>query len=375
MIKMFKKLFFGVAYRTDKTQAAYSLFYQQCSRTACLTMLIMNLLSLAYSPFAQANALSPSDKQNVSIKPVILHHLGGSNFDQSFGQAIAMGAEKFKKEFGIPVRDFEPQNDAQLEQAVQKFIREGYSPIIAAGFTYETIINKMAPKAPNTKFVIVDTRVQHPNVQSLMFKDEEGSFLVGLLAAQASKTGIIGFIGGMDTPFIRRFSCGYRQGARYANQQIHVIENMIGSTPSAWNDPVKGTELARNQMDQGADVIYHAAGASGAGVLRAVADAKRLGIGIDTNQNGLFPGHVLTSMLKRLDTATYTTLRAAHQGTWEGGVLELGVKDNGVDWAFDDNNASLITPFMKASAEEAASKIRSGELKVHNFLSSNACPS
>ncbi len=372
---MFKKLFFGVAYRTDKTQAAYSLFYQQCSRTACLTMLIMNLLSLAYSPFAQANALSPSDKQNVSIKPVILHHLGGSNFDQSFGQAIAMGAEKFKKEFGIPVRDFEPQNDAQLEQAVQKFIREGYSPIIAAGFTYETIINKMAPKAPNTKFVIVDTRVQHPNVQSLMFKDEEGSFLVGLLAAQASKTGIIGFIGGMDTPFIRRFSCGYRQGARYANQQIHVIENMIGSTPSAWNDPVKGTELARNQMDQGADVIYHAAGASGAGVLRAVADAKRLGIGIDTNQNGLFPGHVLTSMLKRLDTATYTTLRAAHQGTWEGGVLELGVKDNGVDWAFDDNNASLITPFMKASAEEAASKIRSGELKVHNFLSSNACPS
>jgi basic membrane protein A len=315
-----------------------------------------------------------SSKNLQPLKPAILYDPGGGKFDQSFGQAVHAGAEHFKKDFGIESRDFKPQNDTQIEQSLQRFARETYSPIITAGFIYETMIDKTAPSFPNTKFVIVDAVVKHPNVQSIIFKEYEGSFLVGLLAAKASKTGTIGFIGGMDTPFIRKFSCGYLQGARYVNKDIRVLENMAGATPSAWNDPVKGGELARSQMEQGADVIYHAAGPTGTGVLQAVADAKKLGIGVDSNQNGMFPGYVLTSMIKRVDTATYNALVSAHNGTWQGGIIELGIKENGVGWALDEHNAKLITPSMKESVDQVESLIRSGALKVHDYTTDNTCP-
>jgi len=321
------------------------------------------------------NISSPKDLTSVQpFKPVILYDPGGGKFDQSFGQAVHAGAELFKKDFGVDFRDFKPQNDAQIEQSLQRFARDVYSPIITAGFVYETGIDKIAPSFPNTKFVIIDAVVKHPNVQSIIFKEYEGSFLVGILAAQASKTGVIGFIGGMDTPFIRKFSCGYLQGARYVNKDIQVLENMVGSTPSAWNDPVKGAELARSQMEQGADVIYHAAGPSGTGILQAIADAKKLGIGVDSNQNSLFPGYVLTSMLKRVDTATYNALLAVRNGTWHGGIVEFGVKENGIGWALDAYNQHLITPLMKETVDRAESQIRSGELKVHDYTQDHTCP-
>ncbi len=362
-----------------KKSHALSLPQKSRSRLFLNFILGISVFCSAFTPaFAQENSsqepLTLSEIQKIKIKPVILHHLGGSNSDQSFGQAVYLGAKKFKEDFGVTFRDFEPQNDAQLEQAVQRFVREGYSPIIAAGFTYETIINKIAPTAPNTKFVIIDAVVKRPNVQSIIFKEHEGSFLVVVLAAQASKSGTIGFIGGMDTPFIRKFSCGYLQGARYINKDIRVFENMVGSTPSAWNDPVKGAELARSQMDRGADIIYHAAGASGVGILRAISDAKKLGIGVDSNQNWMFPGFVLTSMLKRVDRATYNTLLAASNDSWQGGIVELGVKENGLGWALDEHNQPLITPLMKETIDQAQSQILDGNLKVHNFLNTNSCP-
>ncbi len=307
------------------------------------------------------------------FKPVILYDPGGGPFDQSFGHAVHTGAQRFEKEFGIASRDFKPQNDSQIEQSLQRFARDHYLPIITAGFVYETGIKKVASSFPNAKFVIIDAIVDEPNVQSILFKEYEGAFLVGVLAAYASKTGTIGFIGGMDTPFIRKFSCGYLQGARYVNKDIRVLENMIGSTPAAWNDPVKGGELARSQMEQGADIIFHAAGPSGTGVLQAVADARKLGIGVDSNQNGLFPGYVLTSMLKRLDTATYTTLLATREGTWRGGVIELGVKEDAVSWALDDYNKDLITSEMKKAVDQVEDKIRSGTLKVHNYTQNQTC--
>jgi len=158
------------------------------------------------------------------------------------------------------------------------------------------------------------------------------------------------------------------------NKDIQVLENMVGSTPSAWNDPVKGAELARSQMEQGADVIYHAAGPSGTGILQAIADAKKLGIGVDSNQNSLFPGYVLTSMLKRVDTATYNALLAVRNGTWHGGIVEFGVKENGIGWALDAYNQHLITPLMKETVDRAESQIRSGELKVHDYTQDHTCP-
>ena len=248
------------------------------------------------------------------IKPAVVYDLGGK-FDKSFNEGVANGAMKFKQDTGIDFRDFEIQNDAQREQALRRFAHDGYSPIVAVGFTQASALEKVAAEFPDVKFAVIDAVVDKPNVRSIVFKEQEGSFLVGLMAALASKTGKIGFVGGMDIPLIRKFACGYVEGAKYAKPGIEVMQNMTGTTGAAWNDPVKGGELAKSQMDRGADVVYHAAGGTGLGVLRAAADAGKLGIGVDSNQDGLFPGHVLTSMLKRVDVATYNTFTDAKNGS------------------------------------------------------------
>src|SRR5918997_2543423 len=277
-------------------------------------------LALAGLAFSASAAFA----QQPAFKPAIVYDLGGK-FDKSFNEGVLAGAERFKKEAGTEYRDFEPQNDAQREQALRRFAREGFNPILAVGFSQETALKKVADEFPNVKFAIIDSVIEKPNVQSVVFKEHEGSFLVGLLAAQASKTGKVGFVGGMDIPLIRKFACGYVQGVKYAKKDAEVFQNMTGTTGAAWNDPVKGGELAKGQMDRGADVIYHAAGGTGIGVLRATADAGKLGIGVDSNQNALHPGKVLTSMLKRVDVATYNTFMDAGDATW-GGHRVLGLK-------------------------------------------------
>src|SRR6478735_145212 len=266
------------------------------------------------------------------VKPAIVYDIGGK-FDKSFNEGVFNGAEQFKKATGVDFRDFEIKTDAEREQALRRFARDGYSPVLAVGFSQAVALEKVAKEFPNTKFTIIDMVVDLPNVQSVVFKEQEGSFLVGLLAAKASKTGKVGFVGGMDIPLIRRFACGYVQGVKYANPSAEVFQNMTGTTGAAWNDPVKGGELAKAQIDRGADVVYHAAGGTGVGVLRAAADAGKLGIGVDSNQNGLHPGKVLTSMLKRVDVATYNTFKTAKEGTWKPGVSVLGLAENGVGWA------------------------------------------
>ena len=293
-------------------------------------------LALAGLAFSATAAFA----QQAAFKPAIVYDLGGK-FDKSFNEGVHMGAEKFKKETGADYRDFEPQNDAQREQALRRFARDGFSPIVAVGFSQETALKKVAEEFPKTKFAIIDAVVEKPNVQSIVFKEHEGSFLVGLLAAQASKTGKVGFVGGMDIPLIRKFACGYVQGVKYAKKDAEVFQNMTGTTGAAWNDPVKGGELAKSQIDRGADVVYHAAGGTGIGVLRAAADAGKLGIGVDSNQNGLHPGKVLTSMVKRVDVATYNAFDQAKNGTFKAGVSVLGLKEDGVGWALDDNNKAL----------------------------------
>ncbi|MFI5014843.1 MAG: BMP family protein [Hyphomicrobiales bacterium] len=307
------------------------------------------------------------------IKPAVVYDLGGK-FDKSFNEGVANGAAKFKQDTGIDFRDFEIQNDAQREQALRRFARDGYSPIIAVGFSQESALEKVAPEFPKTQFAIIDAVVDKPNVRSILFKEHEGSFLVGLMAAKASKTGKLGFVGGMDIPLIRKFACGYVAGAKYVNPAIEVLQNMTGTTGAAWNDPVKGGELAKSQMDRGADIVYHAAGGTGVGVLRAVADAGKLGIGVDSNQNGLFPGHVLTSMLKRVDVATYNTFTDAKNGQWSSGVYILGLKENGVGYSLDDNNKALVTPEMKAAVDKAAADIVAGTIQVHDYMSDQKCP-
>jgi basic membrane protein A and related proteins len=308
-----------------------------------------------------------------AVQPAVVYDIGGK-FDKSFNEAAFTGAERFKRETGVDYREFEIQNDAQREQALRNFAQRGQNPIVAVGFSFRAALENVAKEFPNTRFTIIDSAVDLPNVQSIRFREHEGSYLVGVLAGLASKSNTVGFVGGMDIPLIRRFACGYVQGVKAAKPAATVIQNMTGTTGAAFRDPVRGAELTRGQIAQGADVVYAAAGATGIGVLQAAADANRLGVGVDSNQNALHPGKVLTSMLKRVDVAVHTAFTGARAGTWKAGTTVLGLAEGGVDWADDTNNASLITPEMRAAVTKASDDIKAGRVAVHDFMSNNACP-
>jgi basic membrane protein A len=299
--------------------------------------------------------------------PAVVFDMGGK-FDKSFNEAAYNGAERFRKETGIAYRDFEVTNEAQREQALRNMARRGSHVIVGIGFAQATGVEKVAKEFPTLKFAIIDAVVDLPNVRSIVFKEHEGSFLVGMAAALASKTGKVGFVGGMDIPLIRRFALGYEEGAKYVNPRVEVFQNMTGTTPAAWNDPTRGGELARSQFDRGADVVYAAAGATGLGVLQAAKDKGRLAIGVDSNQNHLQPGSVLTSMVKRVDVAVYEAFKSAKDGTWKAGLLVLGLKEGGVGYAVDQHNRSLVTPDMERRLEQARADIIAGKIKVTDYM-------
>lgn len=306
-----------------------------------------------------------------SAEPAIIFDLGGK-FDKSFNEAAYNGAERWKAETGGTYKELEMQDEAQREQALRRLAEAGSNPVVMTGFAFGDVLAKVAPDFPDTKFAIIDMVVDQPNVKSVVFNEHEGSYLVGMMAALASKSGTVGFIGGMDIPLIRKFGCGYAQGVKAVNPDATVVLNMTGTTPTAWNDPVKGAELAKAQKAQGADVIYAAAGGTGIGVLQTAADEGILSIGVDSNQNYMHPGKVLTSMLKRVDNAVYEAFKEGEALT--PGFNVMGLANDGVGYAMDENNAALVTPEMQAAVDAAAAQIKSGELVVHDYMSDNACP-
>ena len=330
------------------------------------------LLVTAMLAVCAAPALVPAALAQNTIKPAIVYSTGGK-FDKSFNEGVSTGAEQFKAETQIAAAEFEINNETQFEQAQRRFAQRGYDPIIAVSFSQGVALSKVAKEFPKTHFTLIDSVVDLPNVQSVTFKEHEGSFLVGVAAALASKTGKVGFVGGMDIPLIRRFQCGYEQGIKYANPKAELIANMTGTTPAAWNDPGRGAELAKGQFDRGVDVVYAAAGSTGIGVLQAAKDRGKYAIGVDSNQDHLHPGTMLTSMIKRVDLATYRSFKAMQAGTWQGGATALGLKEGGVDWTVDKYNEKLITPEMKAKVEQAKADIISGKITVHDYMSDNSC--
>ncbi|NEY89827.1 BMP family lipoprotein [Tabrizicola oligotrophica] len=303
--------------------------------------------------------------------PAVIFDMGGK-FDKSFNEAAYNGAEKWKAETGTAYKEFEIKDNAQREQVLRQFAEEGVNPVVMVGFMWGDVLGKIAPEYPDTKFAIIDMVVDAPNVKSVVFNEHEGSYLVGMMAALASKTGTVGFVGGMDIPLIRKFGCGYAQGAKAVNPDIKFISNMTGTTPEAWNDPVKGAELTKAQKAQGADVVFAAAGGTGMGVLQAAKDEGILSIGVDSNQNYIQPGSVLTSMLKRVDNAVYEALKEGENLT--PGINVMGLANDGVGYAMDEHNAALVTPEMQATVDEAAAKIKSGEVVVHDYMADNTCP-
>ncbi|MBL6602549.1 MAG: BMP family ABC transporter substrate-binding protein [Alphaproteobacteria bacterium] len=321
-----------------------------------------------------AFCLSISLVQAADIKPAVIYDMGGK-FDKSFNEGVWNGVKKFTEETGIEVMEFEVTNETQREQAMRRMVERGATIVLGVGFAQADAIATVAAENPDVQFSIIDVFwLDAPNLRQYAFKEHEGSYLVGVAAAHASQTGKVGFVGGMDISLIRKFACGYVGGVKSVNSSATVYQNMTGTTPAAWNDPAKGAELTMSQIDRGADVIYQAAGGTGIGVIQAATDAGKLSIGVDSNQNGIAPGSVLTSMLKRVDVAAYETFMDAKNDTFSSGVLTLGVAEGGVDWALDANNASLITAEMKAAVEQARSDIISGKISVHNYESDQACP-
>ena len=304
-------------------------------------------------------------------EPALIFDLGGK-FDKSFNEMAFTGAQRWAEETGNSFREIELQSEAQREQALRRFAEAGANPIVMAGFAFASALETVADEYPDTKFTIIDMVVDKPNVRSVVFNEHEGSYLVGMMAAQASKSGTVGFIGGMDIPLIRKFACGYVQGAKAVNPNATVIQNMTGTTPAAWNDPVKGSELTKAQIAQGADVVYAAAGGTGVGVLQTAADEGILSIGVDSNQNYMHPGKVLTSMMKRVDNAVYDAFTQGEN--LETGFNVMGLSNGGVGYALDDNNAALVSADMQAAVDAAAAAIGSGALSVHDYMSDNSCP-
>ena len=306
--------------------------------------------------------------------PALIYDLGGK-FDKSFNEAAFNGAEQWANETGGSYKDIELQSEAQREQALRRFAEAGFNPVITTGFSMSTPIENVAADYPDTKFVTIDGYVDpeaHPNVKSILFAEHQGSYLVGMLAAMASESGTISFVGGMDIPLIRTFACGYAQGAKAVNPEIEVIANMTGTTPAAWNDPVKGSALTQAQISQGSDVVFAAAGGTGIGVLQTAADQDILSIGVDSNQNYLHPGQVLTSMLKRVDVAVAESMAAGPD--LETGVETLTLAEDGVGYALDDNNRDLVTAEMQEAVDTAREQIIAGEINVHDYRTDDSCP-
>jgi basic membrane protein A len=298
----------------------------------------------------------------------------GGKFDKSFNQSAFEGASRFKKDTNISFIEVQASSDTQAEQVLRGLARKNLDLIASIGFAQTQAVQKVAKEFPKVHFVLIDGVAQGGNVNSVTFKEEEGSYLVGVAAAMASKSKKLGFIGGIDIPLIRTFACGYAQGAKFADKKSDVLQNMVGTTSAAWNDPAKGGELARSQFERGVDVVFAVAGGSGMGTLQTAKEKGKLAIGVDSNQNGLYPGTMLTSMVKRVDNAVYDSFMQMKNGTWKAGVTAKGLKEGGVDWALDENNRKLITPDIEKKVLGARKDIIDGKIKVIDYRVGNSCP-
>jgi basic membrane protein A len=355
--------------------------------TKSLFFVLISFLLLSATSCTKTQAVEKEGK----IKVGIVFDIGGKN-DRSFNAAAWEGVRRAEKDMDITLRDVEPGNPTSIEPAMRAFAEKNYDLIIGVGFAQGPIMQKVANDYPNTKFAIVDGvifeedgKTPKKNVASLVFREHEGSFLVGMIAAAKSKTGKLGFVGGMDIPLIHKFETGYKEGAEYALAQkmtapnvskIEVYDNYVGVTDAAWNNPGKGKELALSQIEKGADVIFTAAGNSGLGAFDAVeqygkddkGEAKKFVIGVDSNQNGVKPGFVLTSMVKRVDNAVYDVVKEVLSGKFEGGFHVFGLDKDGVAYAMDDNNKPLISADILSKAEDAKKKIVAGDIKVTDAM-------
>lgn len=311
---------------------------------------------------------------HAAIKPAVAYS-DGAKFDNSFNESVFReGVVRFEATYDVEITEVNPDSADEFTQALRTLAESGHSPIVAVGFSYADALTEVAAEYPELQFAIIDAVVDAPNVQSLLFKEHEGSFLVGALAALKADDPVLGFVGGMDLPFIRGFACGYAQGAHHVDDDSRVLVRLIGDTPSAWSNPERGFELANELIQADAEVVYAAAGGSGIGVYKAANQAGVYAIAVDSNQNYLHLNTILTSMVKRVGVAAYQTWRQAAEGAWQPGVVQLGLAEGGVDWALDIFNRQLVPLDMEKRVNELRQAIIDGDIQVHSYVSNNRCP-
>lgn len=282
--------------------------------------------------------------------------------DKSFNDSAYRGLEMAKKELGIEYRYVEPASPSQDEGFLREYAEAGFDLVIATGFLMRDAAVNVARDFPDVKFAIIDEVIDAPNVSSLVFAEDEGSFLVGALAAMMSENNFVGFVGGMEIPLIQKFQRGYEMGARYVNPNIR-LGSLYTSGPNPFNDPVRGKENAISLIRQGADVVYHAAGGTGIGVIDAAREAGIFAIGVDSNQDDIAKGVVLTSMIKNVDVAVFNTVKDILEGNFQSGTQVFGVADGGVGTTEFEFTRDIIGSENLAKLEEIKTKISNGEIK------------
>ncbi|MDX2095399.1 MAG: BMP family ABC transporter substrate-binding protein [Alphaproteobacteria bacterium] len=310
-----------------------------------------------------------AEAKKTVYKPAVIYFYSGEKGDSAFINSARVGIARAETEFRTPVTITRMDTMDNAASAIKKIADGGANPIILLGNQYVPPVMNLADRYPGATFTVIDglTPPLYPNVQSILFRDHEGAFLVGMIAGKLSQSNLVGFVGGMDIPLIRNFALGFTQGVKYAAPDLKVDVQMVGTTAEAWSNPEKAKSLAKMQYREGADIVFAAAGGSSVGVLEAANEMGKLGIGVDSNQNGLFPGHVLTSLVKRVDVAVYDTLKNSHDGSWSAGVKYLGIKEGALDYAVDQNNRSLISEKLIEEVATAKDAIISGKIVVESY--------
>jgi basic membrane protein A len=308
-----------------------------------------------------------------AVRVGLVFDIGGRG-DKSFNDSAYRGLERAERELGIVFEIHEPAEGADRETGLREYASRGFDLVIGTGFMFSDDIEKMAREFPDVKFACVDytleldaggTPLPLPgNLVALKFREEEGSFLAGATAALVSRTGTLGFVGGMDIPLIHKFEAGYRAGAAHVRPETHVLAAYAGVTPNAFKDPAKGKEIATSMFGRGADVIYHASGTTGFGVFEAAREHNGLAIGVDSDQHDEAPGYILTSMVKDVDVAVFDTIRSVKQGTFTGGVHEFGLAEDGVRIVRDERNQNLIPDDVYARVLALRDSIAAGQIRV-----------
>lgn len=334
-----------------------------------VSLLLLTHIALLFARPTGAGAAASGEGIDVGI----VFDVGGRG-DKSFNDGAYLGAERASTEFGTRAHFVEPGEGSDREAGLRLLAAEGMKLVVGVGFIFTDDLTEAAREYPNIPFAGVDYSLKvdeagnvvppPPNLAALKFREEQGSFLVGALAALVGKSKKVGFVGGMDIPLIHKFEAGYRAGVKHVCPDCTVIAQYAGVTPEAFRNPGRGKELALSQYQSGVNVIFHASGSTGLGVFEAARQMGKLAIGVDADQYAEAPGHVLTSMVKGVDAVVYDQIDRVRRGTFTGGVYEYGLKEGGVGYVYDDNNRALIPDSVHERIETLKAEIIAGRIKV-----------